>query len=103
MLPCVGQLPTTETTLFTVSTQQHARLKWLQLITVSSATVQVWVTVGGRRVALTPPLQLDGNSLVSVLEGTELLLDSNASISGKSTATDTDFLIAGDEFRNEGN
>jgi hypothetical protein len=102
MLPQAGQLPTVSAVLYTVPSKFSARLEWIQLVIVTAATVQLFATIRGRQVKLTASTGLSAG-VVNVLEGVPFRLGAGDSISGVSTQTDTDFLLNGEELRNEGN
>jgi hypothetical protein len=102
MLPVTGKLSTSESTLYTVPVGITCALKWLQAVTVTSGSVQFWLTARGTKSAITPPVAITPGSLMNVLEGTELRMSMGNSISGKSSVVDTDYLIAGTEEKHEG-
>ena len=97
MLPIAGTVPTTEGALYTVPSKTRARIVWISVINTNTAadTVELFATVRGTKVELTPSVSLDGNN--SLQEDATFYLDENAIIRGVAGTTGFKYLISGEE------
>jgi len=101
MLPFNGQVPVTETTLYTVPPKRIAVIDILRCVndgTVASS-LAIYVTMRGTKTRLTPSVSLKAKGGLDVPpEGTKLRIPADGTISGVAGVADIiDYTISGVE------